>query len=165
MLLRVRHYQMAGFMLELLVIRVLQSIFPEIQIAWHFEDAAKKFPYYASAAVTSNVVAVGGRDKVMRALNPDTGKILWEFRDQSAHRCITCDRRRKCLLLGILRVNYLHLDMNAGKQVWKFDMGSAVLGSPAVDDHKFVIGSKDGTRILFWRKIRNHDRYFKNLYT
>jgi outer membrane protein assembly factor BamB len=39
------------------------------KIAWQFEDASKKFPYYSSAAVTNKLVSVGGRDKVMRALD------------------------------------------------------------------------------------------------
>jgi eukaryotic-like serine/threonine-protein kinase len=123
-------------------------------IAWHFEDPTKKFPFYASAAVTSNVVVVAGRDKVLRALSPDTGKIVWEFPTKAridASPVIAGEN----VFFGNLAGELFALDMKAGKQVWKYDMGSAVLGSPAVDDHKLVIGSRDGIVYCFGEKQKS----------
>jgi glucose dehydrogenase len=126
---------------------------PKSKIAWHFEDATKKFPFYASAAVTNNLVVVGGRDKVLRGLNPESGKILWEFPTKAridSSPVIAGENIFFANLAGEL----FALDMN-GKQVWKFDLGSAALGSPAVDDHKLVIGSKDGIVYCFGEKQKS----------
>jgi outer membrane protein assembly factor BamB len=100
------------------------------------------------------VVVVAGRDKVLRALNPDTGKIVWEFPTKAridASPVIAGEN----VFFGNLAGELFALDMNSGKQVWKYDMGSAVLGSPAVDDHKLVIGSKDGIVYCFGEKQKS----------
>lgn len=124
------------------------------KIAWHFEDASKKFPFYASAAVTNNAVVVAGRDKVLRALNPDTGKILWEFPTKARIDASPVIAGQN-VFFGNLAGELFALDINAGKQVWKYDLGSAALGSPAVDDHKLVIGSKDGIVYCFGEKQKS----------
>ena len=46
---------------------------------WVFETAERKFPFMSSAAVTSQAVILGGRDKRLWALNPADGKPLWQF--------------------------------------------------------------------------------------
>ncbi len=124
------------------------------KIAWHYEDSTKKFPYYASAAVTSRLVVVGGRDKVLRALDPESGKILWQFPTKARIDASPVIAGQN-ILFGNLAGELFALELNAGKQVWKYDMGSAVLGSPAVADRKLVIGSKDGIVYCFGEKQKS----------
>ncbi|HSE43457.1 MAG TPA: PQQ-binding-like beta-propeller repeat protein [Acidobacteriota bacterium] len=124
------------------------------KIAWQFEDTSKKFPFYASAAVTKNLVAVGGRDKVMRGLDPQSGKIIWEFSTKARIDASPVIAGQN-LLFGNLAGELFTLDTTEGKQVWKYDIGSAVLGSPAVSERKVVIGSKDGVVYCFGEKSQS----------
>ena len=53
------------------------------KILWRYEHPKYHFPFYASAAVTDDLVVVGGRDKLVHALKPQTGKLLWTFAARS----------------------------------------------------------------------------------
>ena len=64
-------------------------------MAWRYEHPeSRKFPYYSSAAVGAKVVVVGGRDKLVHALDPATGKELWSFETPAPGRRLAGDHRR-----------------------------------------------------------------------
>src|SRR5947209_8139991 len=44
------------------------------KVAWSFRDPEREFPYYSSPAIAGNRVIVGGRDKVIHAIDAATGK-------------------------------------------------------------------------------------------
>jgi outer membrane protein assembly factor BamB len=46
---------------------------------------------------------------------------------------------------GIL---YIH-DLESGKELWKYELGSAILGNPAVISGKIVVGAGDGRIYIF----------------
>ena len=46
---------------------------------WQYENPAKPFPFYSSAAIVSGKVILGGRDKSVHCLDAKTGKELWNF--------------------------------------------------------------------------------------
>src|SRR5207253_5389048 len=48
-------------------------------IAWTYEPEQRSQPFYASAAVTDTLVIVGGRDKLVHALDRKSGKPVWTF--------------------------------------------------------------------------------------
>ena len=48
-------------------------------VAWRYQHPERKFPFYASPAVGADVVVIGGRDKMVHALDPDTGAEIWRF--------------------------------------------------------------------------------------
>src|ERR1044071_4926851 len=48
------------------------------QITWRYEHPQRKFPFYSSAAVTSDRVVIGGRDKMIHGLTMQ-GKVVWTF--------------------------------------------------------------------------------------
>jgi len=54
------------------------SIGRKAQIAWTFEPQRSQ-PFYSSAAVTDKLVIVGGRDKLVHALDRAKGKEVWTF--------------------------------------------------------------------------------------
>lgn len=119
-----------------------------MKLAWTFEDAERKFPFYASAAVSPKAVVVGGRDKMIRALDPKTGKELWSHATRArvdASPVIAGDRVVAGSKSGVLYV----LGLGDGKVVWEFDTGSALLASPAVADGHVVIGTEDGLLYAF----------------
>ena len=61
------------------------------EVLWKYEHPKRRFPFYASPAVTAGGVVVGGRDRMVHALHPQTGKPLWTCETGGAHRFFACD--------------------------------------------------------------------------
>jgi outer membrane protein assembly factor BamB len=49
------------------------------KILWRFTDPERQFPFYSSPALFGGTVILGGRDKMIRALDTATGKPKWTF--------------------------------------------------------------------------------------
>lgn len=118
------------------------------QVAWAYEHEIRKFPFYASAAADDEIVVIGGRDKIVHALDPATGERKWEWNSGArldSSPVIVGDR----VFLGSKRGPVLALDKATGEPVWEFDTGSAIMASPAVASERLVIGSLDGILYCF----------------
>lgn len=118
------------------------------QVAWAYEHEIRKFPFYASAAADDEIVVIGGRDKIVHALDPRTGERKWEWNSGArldSSPVIVGDR----VFLGSKRGPLLALDKATGEPVWEFDTGSAIMASPAVASERLVIGSLDGILYCF----------------
>lgn len=128
--------------------QVLAADLPRRRILWRYEHPQRKFPYYATAAVMNGRVYVGGRDKILHALDAKTGKEVWSFAAKAridSSPVITSDGR---IFFGSNDGNVYALD-TAGKEVWKFTAGAPVSASPAMDGNRLVIGSQDGRLYCF----------------
>ena len=53
------------------------------EIAWRYRHPKRRFPFFASAALTENSVIIGGRDKMVHALSQATGEPLWTYTAKS----------------------------------------------------------------------------------
>jgi len=118
------------------------------QVAWAYEHEIRKFPFYASAAADDEIVVIGGRDKIVHALDPATGERKWEWNSGArldSSPVIVGDR----VFLGSKRGPLLALHKATGEPVWEFDTGSAIMASPAVASERLVIGSLDGILYCF----------------
>ncbi|HJZ60356.1 MAG TPA: PQQ-binding-like beta-propeller repeat protein, partial [Gemmataceae bacterium] len=51
---------------------------------WEFEAKAQAQPFYSSAVVTESLVVAGSRDKLVYALDRNTGKEVWHFGTEGA---------------------------------------------------------------------------------
>lgn len=114
------------------------------RILWRYADTQRKFPFYATAAVWNEKIYIGGRDKILHALNAKTGKELWNFPTKAridSSAVVTPDGR---LFFGSNDGNLYSVDANTGKEIWKFTAGAAISASPAMDDDRIVISSQDG---------------------
>lgn len=49
------------------------------EITWRYASGNGEFPFHSSAAVTDKLVVVGGRDKLVHAIDRLTGKKAWTF--------------------------------------------------------------------------------------
>jgi outer membrane protein assembly factor BamB len=115
-----------------------------LAVGWRFQDAAHEFPFYASPAVGSSSVVVGGRDKRVRALDAKTGKERWSFTTPArvdASPVIAGDRVVAASLSGDL---YL-LSLATGKQLWHYAAGAPLAASPSVGGGYLVVATTDGT--------------------
>ena len=52
-------------------------------VAWRYRHPEREFPFYSSAALAGGRVVVGGRDKIVHAIDPDTGRAAWTFTAQA----------------------------------------------------------------------------------
>ena len=119
-----------------------------LKVGWRYEHPERKFPFYSSAAVTPKLVVVGGRDKLVHALDPATGKEKWSFETPSrvdASPVVAGDHVAVATLSGDL---YL-LELASGRSAWHYASGSAFAASPAVASGRLVIGTADGLLYAF----------------
>ena len=113
------------------------------RIVWHYRDRDRNFPFYSSPAVAGGRVFVGGRDKMMHALDAASGKPVWSF--QTAARidsspALVGSRGYVGSNDGKLYV----FDTSNGRIIQQFEAGGPLSASPAIADRRLVIGSQDG---------------------
>lgn len=109
---------------------------------WRFTPQ-REFPFYSSAALFDGKVILGGRDKVVHALEEKTGKEAWSFTTKArveSSPAITQGR----VYIGSNDGNLYVLDGKTGKKLDEFTAGSPLSASPAISQGKLVIGSQDG---------------------
>ena len=118
------------------------------EIAWRYKHPKREFPFYSSPAVTDKLVILGGRDKMIHALDRNTGKSHWIHSRRAridASPVVVSDRVYIADQAGVL----LALSLADGKVVWEFQASEAFIGSPAVADGYLVIAAADGTVYAF----------------
>jgi outer membrane protein assembly factor BamB len=122
---------------------------PEIE--WRYENPERHFEYYASAAVTKDTVVIGGRDKLVHALDPATGKLRWSFQTRArvdSSPAIVGNR----VFVGSHDGNLYEIDLKTGKESWKFTTGGKITASPAVGAERLVISNDEGKVFCFGTK-------------
>ena len=128
--------------------QVLCAGLENAEILWQYEHPERHFPFYASAAVTADIIVIGGRDKMVHALNPQTGQPLWTYPAKSrvdSSPVIVGER----VFFGTVAGELVALNLNSGEKVWEFVTGAAIIASPSVVDGKLVIGADDGRIYCF----------------
>ena len=128
--------------------QVLCAGLESAEILWQYEHPERHFPFYASAAVTADIIVIGGRDKMVHALNPQTGQPLWTYPAKSrvdSSPVIVGER----VFFGTVAGELVALNLNSGEKVWEFVTGAAIIASPSVVDGKLVIGADDGRIYCF----------------
>ena len=126
------------------------------EILWGYEHPERHFPFYASAAVTADIVVIGGRDKMVHALNSQTGEPLWTYPAKSrvdSSPVIVGER----IFFGTVGGELVALNLNSGEKVWEFVVGAAIIASPSVVDGKLVIGADDGRIYCFGKRGVNRE--------
>lgn len=113
---------------------------------WAVPNEAVEF--VASPAVDASIVVAAGRDKKIRALDPATGKPLWEF---LARKGIDSSPviGPETIFAGSDDGRIYALDRKDGKEVWSYDIGARINSSPAVAGGHLVIGAQDGSVYAF----------------
>ena len=117
-------------------------------IAWRYRHPKRRFPFFASAALTDNAVIIGGRDKMVHALSPKTGESLWTYTTKSrieSSAVIVGTRAFLGTTGGVL----IALDVSTGESVWEFVTGSSIVASPSITDNRLYIGTEDGILYCF----------------
>ena len=120
-------------------------------IVWRYTAEQRQMPFRSSAAATEKVIVVGSLDKTVHALEPATGKSLWNFATRGkieGSPVIVGDR----VFIGSGDGRLYALEVQTGREVWQYEAGGSLLGSPAVVEGRLVIGTDEGTLFCFGKK-------------
>ena len=113
------------------------------KIVWTYKHPQRNFPFYSSAALSGGRVFVGGRDKLMHALDARTGKSVWSF--QTGARVdsspVVASGR---VYVGSNDGKLYVFDAATGASIQQFEAGGPLSASPAIASGRLVIGSQDG---------------------
>jgi eukaryotic-like serine/threonine-protein kinase len=118
------------------------------RIVWHYRPTDRESPFYSSAAVASDTVVIGGRDKLVHAIDAGGGEGRWQFTTGGkidASPVVAGDHVYVASTDGVLYA----LDLKSGVERWRFDSGSSFLASPAIGEGVLVIGTEDGVVYCF----------------
>ena len=126
------------------------------EILWWYEHPERHFPFYASAAVTDDIVVIGGRDKMVHALEPQTGELLWVYpaRSRVDSSPVIVGKR---VFFGTAGGELIALGLDSGEKVWEFVIGASIIASPSVAAGKLVIGADDGRIYCFGERGINRE--------
>jgi outer membrane protein assembly factor BamB len=128
--------------------RVLSIDLDEPKVTWSYANPEREFPFYSSVAVRKDILVIGGRDKLVHALSPQTGEVLWTSPTRSrvdASPVIVGNR----VFIAAESGEILALDIATGAHRWVFETGSAFEASPSVAQGFLVIGDLDGALYAF----------------
>ena len=118
------------------------------EIAWRYRHPRRRFPFFASAALTEDSVIIGGRDKMVHALSQATGESLWTYAAKSRIESSAVIVGRRAFF-GTTGGVFIALDITTGESVWEFATGSSIVASPSVSDGRIYIGTEDGILYCF----------------
>jgi outer membrane protein assembly factor BamB len=120
----------------------------EKAVSWRYSDPQQQFPFYSSAALTGSRVIVGGRDKLVHAIDAATGKAAWTFAARAridASPVVAGDR----VFVGSYDGRLYVLDIETGNKQWEFNAGAALAASPAIASGRVIVASRDGVLYCF----------------
>jgi eukaryotic-like serine/threonine-protein kinase len=126
---------------------VLSVNLAQKQIAWRYEHPQRKFPFYSSAAVTSDRVVIGGRDKMVHGITLQ-GKVAWTFATRARVESSPAIAGGR-VFVGSNDGRFYVLSLSNGTKLWEFEAGAPLSASPAIANGRIVIGSQDGRLYCF----------------
>ncbi|HLO00143.1 MAG TPA: PQQ-binding-like beta-propeller repeat protein [Pyrinomonadaceae bacterium] len=126
---------------------VLMVSLKDHKIAWRYQNPQRRFPFYSSAAVTTDRIVVGGRDKMVHGLNP-AGKGVWTFATSARVESSPAIAGGR-VFVGSNDGRFYVLNLSTGAKLWEFNAGAPLSASPAIARGRIVIGSQDGRLYCF----------------
>ena len=115
---------------------------------WRYKHPEREFPFYSSAAVSSGKVIVGGRDKMIHAIDASSGKAVWTYMTRARVESSPAIAGSR-VYVGSGDGRFYVFDLATGAKVWEYDMGGPLSASPALANGRIVIGSQDGRLVCF----------------
>lgn len=120
---------------------------------WNEPIAYKKGAAYLGAGFTIKPIA---EDHIgaLRAVDPKTGKIMWEYKNKAPLWGGVLTTRGNLVFTGTPEGYLKAFDAKTGKELWKFQTGSGVVGSPVtweMDGEQYVaVMSGWGGAVPLW---------------
>ncbi len=130
---------------------------------WEFPSSGDRDPmkqFYATPAVTEDVVYVGGYDHKVYALNRDNGQVIWINEDSPSRIIGGLVVAQGKVLVGRGDHGLMALNQLTGEQVWMAETGQGVWARPLVvgdvvyitslDKHIYALNLATGAEL--WRQ-------------
>jgi outer membrane protein assembly factor BamB len=121
------------------------------EVLWRFEAAHRPMPFFASAAVTDDLVVVGSQDRRVHALDRKTGQEVWQFTTGGKVDSSPVVSGQRVYFGSLDKYLYV-LDVKTGKELKKHNLGGEITASPAVGGGCLVIGTETGMVYCFGEK-------------
>lgn len=118
---------------------------------WSYKNDKAELPFIASPSVDGNRVFIGNRDKYVYCFNRTTGDLIWSVNTRGrvdASPVLAGDD----LLVATMRGDVMVMDATSGEVKWTYEIGSPVMGNPAVTDERVIVGAGDGRIYCFGSK-------------
>ena len=93
---------------------------------WRYEHPQRHVPFYSSALSVDGTIVIGGRDRMVHAIDQASGEGRWTLQDAGADRLVA--RRR--LVIGSGDGHLYMLDLESGENLWEFDIGAPLSTFP-----------------------------------
>ncbi|HNW49833.1 MAG TPA: PQQ-binding-like beta-propeller repeat protein [Prolixibacteraceae bacterium] len=110
---------------------------------WKYENKESSQPFIASPSLADNKVVIGSRDKFVYCFNKDNGTICWKTNTGNRVEASTVVNKKQVLVAN-MRGDVMLLDLKTGKTVWTYELGVAVMNTPAVVEGAIVLAGNDG---------------------
>lgn len=99
----------------------------------------------AAPVIAGNKVIVGGRDGFLYAVDKITGKQVWRIDHEVSWVISAVAVKDNYVVTGTSDGHFVQaVDLNTGKELWKYHSINAVWSSPIIDGDKVYIGSHEG---------------------
>jgi outer membrane protein assembly factor BamB len=115
---------------------------------WRYKHPEREFPFYSSAAVASGKVIVGGRDKMIHAIDAASGKAVWTYTTRARVESSPAVSGSR-VYVGSGDGHFYVFELATGAKLWEYDMAGPLSASPALANGRIVIGSQDGRLVCF----------------
>jgi eukaryotic-like serine/threonine-protein kinase len=126
----------------------------QLKIDWQWTEKKRSQSIRSSAAITPEIVIVGGRDKAVHAFQPDGQQPIqpkWEFvtKGRVDSSPVIVGKR---VYFGSSDGRIYGLDAATGEKLWDYEAGGEFNAGPAVARGRLLIASSDGLVYCFGAK-------------
>ena len=124
------------------------------EILWRYEHPRRRTEYRSSPALTDKTIILGGRNKLVEAIDRKTGKPVWTFttRGRVDSSPVVVGER---VFVGSGDGRLYAINLTSGEEAWNYDAGDGFYASAGVADGRLVIGNAGGMLYCFGSKKEN----------
>ena len=97
------------------------------EVLWRYEHPRRHFPFYSSALNVDGKVVIGGRDRMVHAIDAASGAAVWTFMTRARVDSSPATAGGR-VYIGSSDGRLYVLDLNTGDKLWEFDTGRAAVG-------------------------------------
>jgi len=113
------------------------------KLVWKYENKEAAQPFIASPSIIDDKIVIGSRDKFVYCFNKANGTVLWKINTGNRVDASTVVNKKQVLIVN-MRGDVMLLDLKTGKTVWTYELGVAVMNTPAVVEGAIVLACSDG---------------------
>jgi outer membrane protein assembly factor BamB len=113
------------------------------KVRWTWSSDQSALPFLASPSVTSEHVIIGNDDRNVYCLERESGKLVWKFNTGSRVNASVVVSGGDVLTAN-MRGDLHILNLADGTSRWTYEIGSMIIGNPALSRQKFFVAASDG---------------------